>query len=191
MKNIGDLQTHLQARIEQENEAIEKRMQSAYDDLSATLSEQLQSVISTTRNDTDSLVVEWRRVLRTIKNDFSEILTETQKQNQQNQALRKQQKRAWVQSALIGLILWASICLGSWGLTRYLAHTIRTQLRQRVAIAKQITQEQKILRLLKDQAWGVTLHQDGHGRFVVLPRGAKIDTTWTWNKRPAIKFWRK
>ena len=51
-----------------------------------------------------------------------------------------------------------------------------------------IQTEEATLAALSSKTWGVSLHEDEKGRFIVLPKGVTIETNWTVGKRAAIRL---
>jgi hypothetical protein len=83
-----------------------------------------------------------------------------------------------------------AICFGiGWGVMTWLSTEIRTLRTEREELKAEIAEQKRTLDLFKTGTWGVTLHEDEHGRFVVLPEAAGLDPTWTVNERPAVLFW--
>ena len=89
--------------------------------------------------------------------------------------------RAWLRSVVVGVCLFLGILAGSWGLTRWYANNIQSLIETRDALTRQIEQEQARLDQLREQTWGVWLHEAEDGaRFVVLPRGTPLGENWPW-----------
>ena len=75
---------------------------------------------------------------------------------------------AWLRPLVVGLTLFLTISGGSWGLTHWLAASIRSR--------------------IEETTWGVALLEIGGERFAVLPDGTLADPPWTVDGRPALKL---
>ena len=101
------------------------------------------------------------------------------------------------------MLIFLSIRIGSWGLTRWYAIQIQNLIEsrdalmvqyneRREALTVQIEQQTRLDQLL-DQTWGVWLHEAEDGtRYVVLPDGTTIDNINRWpytvQRQPAVRL---
>ena len=100
------------------------------------------------------------------------------------------------------MLIFLSIRVGSWGLTRWYAIQIQNLIEsrdalmvqyneRREALTVQIEQQTRLDQLL-DQTWGVWLHEAEDGtRYVVLPDGTTIDNINRWpytERQPAVRL---
>ena len=90
------------------------------------------------------------------------------------------------------MLIFLSIRIGSWGLTRWYAIQIQNLIESRDALTVQIEQQTRLDQLL-DQTWGVWLHEAEDGtRYVVLPDGTTIDNINRWpytvQRQPAVRL---
>ncbi|MDP2816281.1 MAG: hypothetical protein Q8O19_06345, partial [Rectinemataceae bacterium] len=69
---------------------------------------------------------------------------------------------------------------------QFLSYQIKSQTETLGQLQLQMESEQRTLQILQDKTWGVTLHQDKQGRFVVLPPGANPKISWSVDGRPAL-----
>ena len=81
------------------------------------------------------------------------------------------------------------------GVVFYLWHSgmqeERTTLTEELKSLKaSIQAEEATLAKMKSKTWGLSLHEDTNGRFIVLPKGIRVDTeqTWTVGKNAAIRL---
>ncbi len=62
---------------------------------------------------------------------------------------------------------------------------------ERVALRAAIQAEEAMLAEMKSKTWEVRLHETDKGRFIVLPKGTRLETNWTVDNRPAAKIVKK
>lgn len=96
--------------------------------------------------------------------------------------------RGWLKPLALSLSLLLGIFAGSWALIAWLSHSIQGQLETRAALAQQIEQQQQALAKIEARTWGVELHQDSNGRFLILPPGVEPSTGWQIGKRQAVRL---
>ena len=78
--------------------------------------------------------------------------------------------RGWLQSLVVGLLVFLSIFVGSWGLTQWQSTRVERLVERQEALQRAIAQEQQTLAQLQAQTWGVWLHEAEDGtRHVVFP----------------------
>ena len=51
-----------------------------------------------------------------------------------------------------------------------------------------IQDQEATLAKIQEKTWGLSLHEDKNGRFIVLPEGMTSEATWTVGKRTAIRL---
>ena len=155
----SDLQARLQKRAERDRQEIEALTQSELKKLAENLR---QSV-----NDEMYIIV------RDIK-DHTRWM---------NAALW----RPWMRSVAVGVCLFLGICVGSWGLTRWLSNSIENLIETKAVFQVEIKEQRRTVERLKETTWGVVLHEGEEGRrFVVLPAGSLPNPPWTVGGRPAV-----
>ena len=155
----SDLQARLQKRAERDRQEIEALTQSELKKLAENLR---QSV-----NDEMYIIV------RDIK-DHTRWM---------NAALW----RPWLRSVAVGVCLFLGICVGSWGLTRWLSNSIENLIETKAVFQVEIKEQRRTVERLKETTWGVVLHEGEEGRrFVVLPAGSLPNPPWTVGGRPAV-----
>ena len=95
--------------------------------------------------------------------------------------------KGWICHLLLGLALLIGVAGGSWVLTSYLAREVK-QLRQEISSLEQEKKEvMGTLAAMQNKSWGLTLHSDQNGRFIVLPLGSNASTGLTMGKQTGIK----
>ncbi len=99
-------------------------------------------------------------------------------------ALEKQTRRLlWLLNmpllAMLGLCL--ATCAATWGWSAYRIGQARD------AMAEQALAE-KTLAKIEARTWGLKLHQDKDGRFLILPPGTRLESDWIFGKNPAVKL---
>ena len=96
--------------------------------------------------------------------------------------------RGWLQSLVVGLLVFLSIFVGSWGLTQWQSSRVERLVERQEALQLAIAQEQQTLAQLQAQTWGVWLHEAEDGtRHVVFPkRPFNADWPWTVQGQPAV-----
>ena len=97
--------------------------------------------------------------------------------------------RGWIRSLVVGLFLFPGIFVGSWGLTQWQSSRVERLVERQEALQLAIAQEQQTLAQLQAQTWGVWLHEEDGGRYVVLPPGA-LGENWRWTVQgqPALQL---
>ena len=76
---------------------------------------------------------------------------------------------------------------GSWLLTSYLAREVKQLCQEINSLEQEKKEVMGTLSAMQNKSWGLTLHSDQNGRFIVLPLGSKASTGWTMGKQTAIK----
>ena len=155
----SDLQARLQKRAEQERQEIEALTQSELKKLADNLRQSVQD---------ESYII-----VRDIKEHTRWM----------NAALWG----AWLRSVVVGVCLFLGICVGSWGLTRWLSNSIENLIETKAVLQMEIKEQRRSVERLKETTWGVVLHEGEEGRkFVVLPAGSLPNPPWTVGGRPAV-----
>lgn len=104
--------------------------------------------------------------------------------------------KAWFRTLAVGMALLLGISLGSWGLARYLTSQIEGQLERSAELAREIEIQSRTLQEIESRTWGIRLHEEGGGKYVLLPPGALVLdqgdrarlAAWTVGERPAVKL---
>lgn len=93
----------------------------------------------------------------------------------------------WLRPVCVGLLICLGLTLGSWGLIEGIAARIESQ-RQTLTEGKQdIERQQATVRELKQDTWGVGLHEEADGRFLILPENT-AKRWWNLGDQPAVKL---
>ena len=95
---------------------------------------------------------------------------------------------AWLRPLVVGLGIFVAISGGSWGLTQWLATSIRSRIETLATLEVQIEHARETLAEIEEATWGVTLLEIDGERFVVLPDGTLDHPPWTVGRRPALKL---
>ena len=97
--------------------------------------------------------------------------------------------RGWIRPLVVGLFVFLGIFAGSWGLTQWQSSRVERLVERQETLRLQVAQEQQALAQLQAQTWGVWLHEEDGGRYVVLPPGA-LGENWRWTVQgqPALQL---
>lgn len=87
-----------------------------------------------------------------------------------------------VAGAVFGFLLWSTNSL------RDERAALQTELS---GLKASIQAEKNTLAEMKSKTWGLSLHEDDKGRFIVLLKGTGLETNWTVDKTPAAKIIKK
>ena len=94
----------------------------------------------------------------------------------------------WLWLLMVGLMLSAGICVGSWAGTRWLWTTLEQQIETLAVLRVDIAEARRTLAQLEETTWSVELRDIDGERFVVLPAGSLEHPPWTVGGRPAVKL---
>ena len=100
---------------------------------------------------------------------------------QEGENLQRMTVRMWLKPVLISVLILLSISLPAWGLMQYLLSEVQNNLQL-------IQQQKQTLMQIQAKTWGVELHQDQTGRYLIMPPGVEPSTGWTVGKRQAVKL---
>ena len=97
--------------------------------------------------------------------------------------------RAWLRPLVVGMFVFLGIFAGSWGLTQWQSSRVERLVERQETLRLQVAQEQQALDQLQAQTWGVWLHEEDGGRYVVLPPGT-LGENWRWTVQgqPALQL---
>lgn len=160
MSGISDLARDFEQRSKQQASAIEKSVASAY-------AQHEQTLLAALRSSEQSLC----GAIQAREKSLSELLSTTEA-NTRALALSGWK---WLAGSLLAVALASSGAL--WWTSQTLAENLALIEQQKATMARA-------------QALGVQFHQDANGQFIVLPRGMKPVTGWTFDngRRQAIKL---
>ena len=160
MSGISDLARSFEERSKQQASAIEKSVASAY-------AQHEQTLLAALRSSEQSLC----GAIQAREKSLSELLSTTEA-NTRALALSGWK---WLAGSLLAVALASSGAL--WWTSQTLAENLALIEQQKATMARA-------------QALGVQFHQDANGQFIVLPRGMKPVTGWTFDngRRQAIKL---
>ena len=103
-------------------------------------------------------------------------------------------KALTVESSTRHFVLGIAILIGIWSAhwigMKWTEDQVKALASQKAALQKEIESEQKTIEKLKDTTWGLLLHEEEEGRFVVFPKRQLGDDwgDWTFRGRPAVKL---
>ena len=160
MSGISDLARSFEERSKQQASAIETGVASAY-------AQHEQTLLAALRSSEQSLC----GAIQAREKSLSELLSTTEA-NTRALALSGWK---WLAGSLLAVALASSGAL--WWTSQTLAENLALIEQQKATMARA-------------QALGVQFHQDANGQFIVLPRGMKPVTGWTFDngRRQAIKL---
>lgn len=160
MSGISDLARSFEERSKQQASAIETSVANAY-------AQHEQTLLSALRSSEQSLL----GAIQAREKSLSELLSTTEA-NTRALALSGWK---WLAGSLLAVALASSGAL--WWTSQTLAENLALIEQQKATMARA-------------QALGVQFHQDANGQFIVLPRGMKPVTGWTFDngRRQAIKL---
>ena len=103
---------------------------------------------------------------------------------------------SWGLPLAAGSGLFVLILLGNWALTQWLSIGIRSRIETREELDREIGERTQVLEQLDEATWGIRLHEEPAGKYIVLPAGAfPLDGRdqpqtlgWTVGGQPAIKL---
>ena len=96
--------------------------------------------------------------------------------------------RAWLRPLVVGLMLSAGLCGGSWAALRLLWTGIEWKVETLAALNVDIAQARDTLAAIEETTWGLELTEIDGERYVVLPAGTLSNPPWTVRGRPALKL---
>lgn len=160
MSGISDLARDFEQRSKQQASAIETSVANAY-------AQHEQTLLAALRSSEQSLC----GAIQVREKSLSELLSTTEA-NTRALALSGWK---WLAGSLLAVALASSGAL--WWTSQTLAENLALIEQQKATMARA-------------QALGVQFHQDANGQFIVLPRGMKPVTGWTFDngRRQAIKL---
>lgn len=174
----GALSARLRRKLESDRREIERLTASELRKLGERLRSVASDALSTIASDMGRQAEAARERIR---EPWSGIEKEAE-------TLRGHLRRAWLRPLAAGLSLSLGISIGSWAMMRWLSREVESKLQESATLEERIEGQRRTLELLEERTWGVYLHEGSRGRYVVLPRGAELDTGWTIGGRPSVKF---
>lgn len=187
--NVQSLSAKLAEKQATDRQQIEALTRSELDALAQSLKQQSNAALSTTL---DAIESDLNQRLNSIKKQIeaqteplSAALASVKAEAETLQALTF---RGWLKPLALSLSLLLGIFAGSWALTAWFSHSIQSQLETRAALAQQIAAQEQALAKIEARTWGVELHQDSNGRFLILPPGVEPSTGWQIGKRQAVRL---
>ena len=103
---------------------------------------------------------------------------------------------SWGLPLAAGIALFLLISIGSWGLAQWQSSRIRARNQTLERLDLEIAERTRALEQLDEATWGIRLHEEASGKYIVLPKGAiPLDggdqprkPDWTVGEQPAIKL---
>jgi len=175
----SSLSGRLGQKLERDRREIERvterELRRLGENLQGTASAVLSNIESSMRRQAEEVRAGLRRPWRGIE--------------QEAETLGKHLRRRWLIPLAWGLSLSVSIPIGLWGVLWWLSEKVETQLYESADLEVRISEQTRTLERLERETWGVYLHETDDGeRFVVLPKGAILNTRWTIGGRPSVRF---
>ena len=95
----------------------------------------------------------------------------------------------WMRPLIVGLSISLGIYGAHWAAMHWTAREVTSLTMRKAVLEVEIEAQEKIIKQLKEKTWGILLHEDEGGRFVVFPKGEFDDwDSWTIQGRPAYKL---
>lgn len=180
--NVQSLAAKLAEKQATDRQQIEALTRSELDTLAENLKKQSSAALSTTldaiESDLNQRLNDIKKQIEAQTRPLNASLASVRAEVQQLQALTF---RSWLKPLAASLSLLLGIFAGSWALIAWLSSSIQGQL-------EQLETQQKALAKIEAKTWGVELHQDSNGRFLVLPPGVEPSTGWQIGKRQAVRL---
>lgn len=175
---LGELDNTLNERLTQERTSLEQAANSELQRLSESLSASVSAALATTED-----------AIRQRSETLAASLTSSIDRIEERCALLSLTMfKAWIGYAMLALLVTLAVFAGCWFLTSGAQADVRA-MRQALA---DLTQERDTLlntiKTLEAKTWGIRLHEDKAGRFIVLPATTKPQPGWMFGKNPAIKL---
>lgn len=160
MQHLGELSNKLKEQVDSQSKEMEQAVQSVFQDLSESLRKCAASE------------------LNTISKDMEERL----------QNLKKKQSKVsahyWKQSIMVNLVSALLLVTISVCMTGFYGWRIKEKHQELTRINAQIaTQKKKESKFTK---WGINAYQNGNQKYLVFPKGIKLEIAKTNNGQPAV-----
>lgn len=187
--NVQSLAATLKQKQDEDRQQIEALTRSELDALAANLKKQSAAALSGTLDAIESdLNKRLDGIKKQIEAQTKPLSTSLASVKAEAETLQALTFRGWLKPLALSLSLLLGIFAGSWALIAWLSHSIQGQLETRAALVQQIEQQQQALAKIEARTWGVELHQDSNGRFLILPPGVEPSTGWQIGKRQAVRL---
>ncbi|WP_432738891.1 hypothetical protein [Maridesulfovibrio sp. FT414] len=160
MNHLGDLTGKLRERMHAQSQEVEQVVGSALKDLSGNLLKYAENELNSITADMDAHIQNLRM-----------------KQAGISASYWKQNMLANLMSALFLVIM--SVCI-----TAYFGWRIQSQNEKLIQLTSRVDNLKKQEAALKD--WGITMHQNGQQKYLVFPKGLKLEIAQTNNGLPAV-----
>lgn len=168
----------MQQRLELERSATEEAARQTLQHLQASLNKCADAALTTTENAihnrSEALSQRLDEDLAAMENRYSLL----------SWALLK----AWVWYCLLAAALLAGLLGGSWGFVSLSTRDVRELRQELAALEREKEALLQTMTAMQSKTWGLRLHSDQKGRFIILPPGVKASTDWTVGKQNAIKL---
>ena len=97
----------------------------------------------------------------------------------------------WMRPLVLGLSISLGIYGAHWAAKRWTADQVKSLTSRKATLQAEIESQEKTIETLKEKTWGVLMHEDDEGRFVVFPKG-EVDMDewkgWTFRGRAAWRL---
>ena len=96
----------------------------------------------------------------------------------------------WMRPLILGLSISLGIYGAHWAAMHWTAREVESLTTRKATLQAEIEAQEKTIERLKAKTWGLLLHEDESGRFVVFPKGEFGEDwkDWTFRGRPAWRL---
>lgn len=188
ISHASDLSRVLRQKLEDDRLQIEALTSSELSKLADALKQQSHAALSTTLDAIESdLNQRLNGIKKQIEAQTKPLVSHLASVRAEASALQRLTVRAWLKPLLLSLSLSLGIFAGSWGLMQWLSHGIQSQLETRAALAQEIQRQKRVLAQIESKTWGLELHEDSNGRFVIMPPGVE-PSIWKFGQGEAVRL---
>ena len=91
---------------------------------------------------------------------------------------------------MVGLSISLGIYGAHWAAMHWTAGEVESLATRKAKLQAEIEVQEKTIEQLKEKTWGILLHEDKNGRFVVFPKEEAGEDwkSWTYRGRPAWRL---
>ena len=96
----------------------------------------------------------------------------------------------WMRPLVVGLSISLGIYGAHWAAMHWTAGEVESLATRKARLQAEIEVQEKTIEQLKEKTWGILLHEDKNGRFVVFPKEEAGEDwkSWTYRGRPAWRL---
>lgn len=175
---IGELNNKIQERLELDKQLLTEAVKHTLQDLHQNLNASVQNVLATTE---DAMRQRSEKLCQTLDTSLTAL-------EERSRLLNRSVWKVFAFHFLGASAVLLGLAVGAWGMAHWWKQEVK-QLQEQVG---QLTARHQYLaqdlELLEKKTWGVSLHKDKEGMFVIFPQGTDMKNIWTVGKRPALKL---